>query len=261
MKISCIQMAPVLAKPLLNFEKAKELICEAASSAPDVIVLPETWNTGFFPKENLSDVADADCAKTEREIGALAKKTGINIVAGSVASSRDGKVYNTSCVFDREGNCIAKYDKTHLFTPMGEDKYFEKGKRLCKFTLDSKQCAVIICYDIRFPELSRTLCTTGVDILFVVSEWPDARIPHLKALTKARAIENQTFVVCCNAVGVQDGTVYGGTSSIHDPLGNVLCEAGKNEEIINADCDLSVIDGIRKSINVFNDRRCDLYDV
>ncbi len=261
MKITCIQMEPAFAEPTLNNKKAEELISKAALQKPDVMVLPETWNTGFFPKDNLFELADKECLDTERVVGALAKKYSVNIVAGSVASVRNGKIRNTACIFDRTGACIAKYDKTHLFTPMGEDRYFEKGDSLCKFTLDSAKCAVIICYDIRFPELTRTLALSGLDVLFVVSEWPAARIRHLLALTKARAIENQMFVACCNAVGTAEGTVYAGASTVHGPLGDVLCKAGDSEEIISAECDMSTIGEIRNSINVFNDRRTDLYGV
>lgn len=261
MKVTCIQMDMAFCSPDDNFKKAAELISDAAKEKPDVIVLPETWNTGFFPRENLAALSDADGKRVKCEIGALAKKFSVNIVAGSVANVKDGKVYNTAYVFDRKGSCIAEYDKTHLFTPMNEHGYFEKGDHLCKFTLDSKECAVIICYDIRFPELTRSLSITGLDVLFVVSQWPKVRIPHLLALTKARAIENQMFVVCCNSAGIAGETVYGGNSSIHDPWGETLVKAGDMEEIISAECDMGIIDGIRSSINVFNDRRVSLYDI
>ena len=261
MKVTCIQMDMALGMPDVNFKKATELICDAAKQKSDVIVLPETWNTGFFPRENLHELSDTDGQRVKSEIGALAGKFGVNIVAGSVANVKNGKVYNTAYVFDWDGNCIAEYDKTHLFTPMNEDAFFEKGEHLCKFTLDSKQCALIICYDIRFPELTRTMSITGLDVLFVVSQWPKIRIPHLLALTKARAIENQMFVVCCNSAGTAGDTVYGGNSSIHDPWGEILVKAGDAEEIISAECDMGVIDGIRNSINVFNDRRVSLYDI
>ena len=201
MKATCIQMDMLFAQPEENFAKAKRLIREAMASGPDVVVLPETWNTGFFPKERLSELAERDCARVKRELGGLAAELGVNLVAGSVANVRGGKVYNTACVFDRAGNCVAEYDKTHLFTPMGEHAYFTPGDHLCRFRLDGHDCGLVICYDIRFPELTRTLAVQGMDMLFVVSQWPAARIGHLRALTVARAIENQAFVICCNSCG------------------------------------------------------------
>ena len=88
------------------------------------------------PQERLSELAERDCAQVKRELGGLAAELGVNLVAGSVANVRGGKVYNTACVFDRAGNCVAEYDKTHLFTPMGEHAYFTPGDHLCRFRLD-----------------------------------------------------------------------------------------------------------------------------
>lgn len=262
MRISCIQMEVSFAAPEINFSRAEELIRKAvADEAPDVIVLPETWNTGFFPRENLSSLCDADGRKTVDMMSALASELNVNLVAGSVATKRDGACWNTAYVFDRRGACIASYDKTHLFTPMGEDQYFTPGDRLCRFTLDGVQCALVICYDIRFPELTRTLVLPGLDALFMVSQWPLIRIAHLQALTTARAIENQMFLVCCNACGTAGETVYGGNSRILDPWGNLLCQAGAVPQIISAELSLSILQDIRSSINVFRDRRPALYQI
>ena len=261
MKITCIQMDMALGRPEENFALAKRLIREAAAQGPDVVVLPETWNTGFFPREDLPALCDRDCARVKEELGALAAELNVNLVAGSVANLRGGKVYNTACVFDRAGKLLAQYDKTHLFTPMHEDDFFEKGDHLCRFSLDGLSCGLIICYDIRFPELTRTLALGGMDMLFVVSQWPDVRMAHLHALAKARAIENQMFAVVCNSCGRAGETRYGGGSLIVDPWGAVLAEAGAEQTTVTAACDPSVLEGIRTSINVFHDRRAELYKI
>ena len=259
MKITCIQMDMVFAQPDENFQKVAQLIEKAMEEAPDVLVLPETWNTGFFPRENLRALCDNDGNAVKTQIGALAKKFRVNIVAGSVANLRDGKVFNTAMVFDRDGSCVASYDKTHLFTPMNEDRYFTAGDHLCRFTLDGVQCGIIVCYDLRFPELIRSLTIPGLDMLFVVSQWPEVRISHLHSLTTARAIENQMFVVCCNSCGKAGQTVYGGNSAIIDPWGQTLALAGEAEQLLTASCDLTILYNIRSSIPVLRDRRPDLY--
>lgn len=261
MKVTCIQMDMAFASPDENFTKAAQLIQSAMVENPDVLVLPETWNTGFFPKENLPQLCDQDGARVKAQIGALAKKLHVNIVAGSVANVREGKVYNTAYVFDREGNCVASYDKTHLFTPMGEDNYFTPGDHLCRFMLDGVRCGLIICYDVRFPELTRSLTVPGLDMLFVVSQWPKVRTFHLRSLTTARAIENQMFVVCCNSCGTAGETVYGGNSAIIDPWGETVALAGETQQLLNADCDLEILTNIRSTIPVFRDRRPELYDI
>ena len=261
MRVSCVQMDMLPEEPGKNFDRAEELIRKAAEGQPDVIVLPETWNSGFFPRELLRDCADRDGNAVKTRIGALAKELGINIIAGSVANLKNDKIYNTCYVFDRSGKCIAEYDKTHLFTPMKEDLFFEKGSHLAPFELDGLKCGVIICYDIRFPELTRTYALQGLDFLFIPAQWPAVRIPHLLALSKARAIENQMFTVTSNSCGKAGKTVYGGNSVIHDPWGEVLAKAGEGEEIIAADCDPGILAGIRETINVFRDRRPELYHV
>ncbi|HWQ06208.1 MAG TPA: carbon-nitrogen family hydrolase [Feifaniaceae bacterium] len=262
MRICCVQMDMLPAEPEQNFSHAEELIRRAVRlQNPDVVLLPETWNTGFAPGKIDPVLADEDGQRTRSVFSALAKELGVNIVAGSVANRRGGKLYNTAYVFDRSGECLAVYDKTHLFSPMGEDMAFAKGDSLARFSIDGASCALIICYDLRFPELVRTLALLGLDILFIVSQWPDKRISHLEVLSRARAIENQMFVSLCNSCGEAFGTRFGGHSAVIDPWGTVLAQAGEAEEILSAEADLSVLQEIRGSIPVFRDRRAELYEL
>ena len=261
MRVSCLQMNMRLGFPDENFAHANDLIHAAMVAKPDVLVLPETWNTGFFPKENLLQLSDRDGELVKARIGALAEQYQVNIVAGSVSNVRNGKVFNTAMMFNRSGACVASYDKTHLFSPMGENDYYTPGDHLCTFSLDGVRCGLVICYDIRFPELVRSLALQGTDVLFVVSQWPKERIRHLRNLITARAIENQIFVVCCNSCGIAGGTVYGGNSAVIDPLGETLTLAGETEVIVSASLDMQTLGKIRSSIPVFRDRRPELYHI
>lgn len=259
MKISCIQMDMRLGAVDENFARAEALVREtAAREHPDVVVLPETWSTGFFPAD-LDACADRDGQRTKAVFSALARELGLHIVAGSVASRRADGFYNTAYVFDRSGRLAAEYDKTHGFTPSGEREAFQGGSRLCRFTLEGKRCGLIICYDIRFPELTRTMALEGLDLLFVPAQWPAKRTMHLETLARARAIENQMFLALCNSAA--SDTLCGGHSAIIDPWGEYLARAGEGETVITADADFSVIDSIRSSINVFRDRRPELYEI
>ena len=257
MRISCVQLDMKLGDAKANFAHAEAMIRKAVErDHPDTVVLPETFNTGFFPQD-LPPCADEDGKAVKALCSALAKELHINIVAGSVANRRADGYYNTAYVFDRSGAVVAEYDKTHLFTPSGEHDFFRKGSCTCRFTLEGVPCGLIICYDIRFPELTRMLTVQGVDLLFVVSQWPAKRTMHLDTLARARAIENQTFLALCNSAAAD--TACAGHSAIIDPWGEYLAQAGEKEEIISADLDFSVIQGIRASINVFRDRRPELY--
>lgn len=261
MKVSCIQLQMKFCDVQHNFDRVRELIHNTVKKEKsDVVVLPETWSTGYYPKDLMS-FCEADGAQSKRTFSLLAKELNVGIVAGSVATLKNGKVYNTAYIFDRNGELVGEYDKTHLFTPMDEHKYFEYGEKPITFCLDSHKCGIAICYDIRFPEFIRTLALDGIEMLFVVSQWPDKRTEHLKILSSARAIENQMFAAVCNSCGEADGVQFGGNSRIIDPWGNVIAQAGDGEEVITAECDFSVINKIRTSINVFNDRKTDLYNI
>ena len=259
MKISCIQMDMQLGAVEENFAHAAALVRSAVDAdQPDTVVLPETWNTGFFPQD-LASCADRDGERTKAVFSALAKELGVNIVCGSVANQRADGFYNTAYVFDRAGAVVAEYDKTHLFTPSGENGRFRPGAHTCRFTLDGISCGLIICYEIRFPELARAMALAGTDLLFVVAQWPESRIMHLETLARARAIENQMFLALCNSVGAAGETRCGGHSAIIDPWGEYLARAWDGEETITGEADFSVIEDIRASINVFRDRRPELY--
>lgn len=260
MKVFSAQMDMRENDPDYNYKHAQELIRKASLGGADVVVLPETWNTGFSPAALTEELCDKNGERTKEVIGGLAKELNINVVAGSISNLKpDGKIYNTSLTFDRKGRCIAEYDKVHAFTPAGEDKYYTKGNSTVIFDIDGHPCSVVICYDMRFCELVRTVALKKIDILFIPAQWPIARLFHWKTLALARAIENQIFVVTCNSCGTAAGTTCCGASAVIDPWGETLNSAGANEELISAELDFSVIEKIRSSINVYRDRRPEMY--
>lgn len=261
LRVSIVQMDVKFKDLDGNFKKAEELIRKASEASPDVICLPEAWSSGFFPKEDLKDYSDNNGERTKSFLGSLAKELNVNIVGGSVANIKGDKIYNTSFTFNRNGECIGEYDKIHLFSYMNEHHYFAPGENLVTFELDGVKCGIIICYDIRFLELIRTLALKEIDILFVPAQWPVPRLNHWETLNLARAIENQIYVVSNNSCGTAGETVYAGHSAVIDPWGEVLAKGSYNEEIITQDIDLEVVEKIRNTINVYRDRRPNLYKI
>ena len=259
MVLSCVQMNVALNRPEQNIARVERLIRQAANKKPDVIVLPETWNTSFAPRCIDPALADEDGLRTKEMLSRLASEYNVNIVGGSVVTRRNGNLYNTCYVFSRAGECVAEYDKTHLFSPSGEAEVFTAGDKLARFTLDGVPCAVIICYDIRFPELVRSLALSGLDILFVVAQWPKNRVKQLDLMLRARAIENQCYAALCNGCGVADGIRFGGGSAVVGPLGETLALAGARERIISAHVEPEELKPLRKAPPVFFDRRPELY--
>ncbi|MEA4913520.1 MAG: carbon-nitrogen family hydrolase [Christensenella sp.] len=259
MKICCVQMDVCAAEAEQNFARAELLIRQSAECQPDVILLPELWNTGFAPNQIDASLADEDGARTKVLCGSLAKGYGVNIVAGSVLARKSGALNNTAYVFDRAGSCVAEYDKTHLFSPSGEGEAYQAGDQIVTFPLDGVTYGIMICYDLRFPELARALALSGARVVFIPAEWPRQRTEQLRTLLSARAIENQMFAALCNGCGEAYGTEFGGSSAIVDPLGNVLAQAGAGETIIFAEIDFAEQDKIRKDLPVLLDRRPTLY--
>ena len=152
MRLSVIQMDMRLGESAYNFAHAEALLRRAAAEGADTALLPETWNTGFFPADHLPERSDRGGEAVKALCAPLARELNMNIVAGSVSDRRGGRVYNTAYVFDRQGACLAAYDKTHLFTPMGEHEHYAAGDHLTTFSLDGHKCGLLICYDLRFPE-------------------------------------------------------------------------------------------------------------
>lgn len=260
-KISLIQMDVRFAEPKVNYEHAVKLMEKALEEDPDILVLPETLNVGFFPKENLEGLADCDGKMTKAVFGTFAKEHQVNIVAGSVANNKNGAIYNTLYAFNRAGEVVCEYDKIHGFTPAGEHEHFKGGDKVVNFEFDGLKCSAVICYDLRFPEIFRTATLQGVDLFFIPAEWPLIRKSHWVTLVTARAIENQMYVCAVNACGYAGETKYGGNSLLINPWGEEICHLGTEEEIQTAEVDLSIIKDIRQSINIFRDRKPEYYKI
>ncbi|GIO36765.1 hydrolase [Paenibacillus antibioticophila] len=261
-RISLIQCDIALGEPAVNVRRIKEMLQSAAEAEdkPDVIVLPEMWNTGYA-MDRLRALAERDDMHgIRRAISELAARYQVQIVAGSIAEQRNGKLYNTMYVYNRRGEEIASYSKIHLFRLMEEEKYLEQGKVIGRFDLEGLSCGGAICYDIRFPELSRALALRGVHAMFVPAQWPHPRLNHWRSLLIARAIENQMYVVACNRVGDSGTQSFCGHSMIIDPWGDIIAEGGEGEQMVSGVIDLQLVHEVRSSIPVFSDRQPQYYD-
>lgn len=261
-QIALIQTDIVLGEPELNrisIEKKMEAAVRSAVK-PDLIVLPEMWNTGYALKQ-IKELADPEGSETRKWVSEFARRHGVLVVAGSIAEKRGDRIYNTMLIFDRNGREAGAYSKIHLFGLMDEEKHLASGDRTVSFELDGIKAGASICYDIRFPELARTLALDGIQMLFVPAEWPHPRLHHWRTLLTARAIENQMYVIACNRTGIGGNDVFFGHSLIIDPWGEVVAEGGEGEEIVTGRVDLNLVRRVRERIPVFTDRRTDVYDL
>ncbi|CAM3973848.1 carbon-nitrogen family hydrolase [Paenibacillus alkaliterrae] len=261
LRLALLQMHVEAGYPEANFAKLSTMLEDAVSAAekPDVILFPEMWNTGYALTQ-IQTIADKEGERTKAFLSAFSKMHRVHIVGGSIAELREDKVFNTIYVFDREGNVTADYSKIHLFRLMDEEKYLAAGDKLGTLEIEGAKAGMMICYDIRFPELARKLALEGAKLLFVPAEWPHPRLHHWRTLLTARAIENQMFVIACNRMGSSGDAHFFGHSIVLDPWGEAIAEAGDEETIIYADIDLSLVDTVRSKIPVFEDRRPAIYE-
>ena len=244
MKVSILQFKPKFGDITANFKTVTRLFEDFDAALSDVILLPELWSTGFYPKP-LKNFSDQNGEKTRDFLSTLANKYHTNIIGGTVIVEVDDNFYNRSFSFNRQGNLIAEYDKIHLFSMSGEDEVFKAGNEIPIFNIDNTKVSVAVCYDIRFPELIRAVASNNISILFLPSAWPLKRFSHWQVLTRARAIENQIFVIAANSFG---------HSAIIDPWGEVLDEAEPGEKIITVNINSEVCNKIKSIMNVFADR-------
>lgn len=261
MKFAIYQMEVVAGNPKRNREKVQKWVKGISKGdKPDTLILPEMWTTSYT-LDQLQDIADEAGEPTKSFLSDLAKEYKVNIIGGSVANKVDGQVYNTSFVFNKEGKLVHEYSKIHLVPMLNEPLYLTGGRDKVKtFVLDGVRMGVIICYDLRFPELSRQLALDGAQVLFVVAEWPTPRRIHWTSLQIARAIENQMYVVSSNNIGSLDGVDYAGSSMIVDPWGEVLAEGSSDkEETLIGSLNPDRVLEVRKEVPIFDSRVPHLY--
>lgn len=244
-----------------NLNKVKALFEEAELQEDDVVVLPEMWTSGY-DLENIGDHAAKELEPVKTEIAELARKYSVNVVAGSIPNEVEGEIYNTAFYIDKTGEQQHQYSKMHLVPMLNEPDFLAGGKDTSEtFELLGEKAGLVICYDLRFPELFRDLVLQEAKVIFVVAEWPLARKDHWLTLLRARAIENQCYIVASNNIGTQDnGTTFAGNSVVYNPFGEALVQGTtEQEEILKAEIDLAYIDEVRRDIPIFNSRRKEMY--
>jgi omega-amidase len=256
-KISLAQMDIKVGQMAANYNHALELVQEASEKKCDMIILPELWAYGYdLPQARR--YAYSMSRGIFQQISELAQKHSIYI-GGSLLEKRAGKIYNTFTIHSPDGELAGVYRKIHLFKLMEEDQWLSPGNKPVIASLPWGLSGMEICYDLRFPELSRLLALKGVCLILIPAEWPIQRIEHWRALIRARAIENQIFVAAVNRVGVEAGTQFGGCSMVVNPNGDVLVEGGTEEALLITEIDFDEIDKSRKKMYSMADRRPSVY--
>jgi predicted amidohydrolase len=253
------QMRVHRGQPQANLARAREFAAQARDANADLLLLPELWLHGYDLERaqqwgaSLGEGGFAEMAELARGFDLY--------VAGSLLESHAGGVSNTAVVYKPDGTLLGSYRKLHLFRHMLEDRYLTPGDHAVLCSTDWGSTGLAICYDLRFPELFRTMALAGARVFLIPAQWPAARLEAWRLMVRARATENELIVVACNRVGSDDTVKFPGHSLVVDPWGNVVEEGDDQECLLIARVDLGEIGKAREYLTVFQDRRPDAYRV
>ena len=241
-QVACLQMPLQQGAVAANLQTLQKMLAKACFAPNTLVVLPELWATGF-DYANIASLAE----QTPQLLKKLQQEAAQNKVwfAGSLLEKQPtGEIYNTLFVVGPDG-LAGCHQKQHLFKLWQEDQYLTAGKAAQVIQTPFGPIGALVCYDLRFPELSRKQIFAGCKLLIVSAQWPGVRLDHWRTLLQARSIENQVVVAACNGSGHLPVGDLAGHSMIISPTGEVLAEADKQPAVIRAELEAADIEEAR----------------
>lgn len=268
-KIAAIQMSTVADK-MENVRTVKTYLEKIKDENPDFVILPEMFCCPY-QTENFPIYAEKEGGPVWQQLSGYAKQYGIYLIGGSMPEKdAEGNVYNTSYIFDREGKQIGKHRKVHLFDidvkggqTFKESDTLTAGDSDTVFDTEFGKIGVMLCFDIRFPELSRMMVNDGAKVIFVPAAFNMTTGPaHWKLSFRTRALDNQIYMVgCAPARDVSAGYISWGHSIVTDPWGRVTGMLDENEGILLAELDMDYEEQVREELPLLKSRRKDIYQL
>ncbi len=268
-KIAAIQMSTVADK-MENVRTVKTYLEKIKDENPDFVILPEMFCCPY-QTENFPIYAEKEGGPVWQQLSGYAKQYGIYLIGGSMPEKdAEGNVYNTSYIFDREGKQIGKHRKVHLFDidvkggqTFKESDMLTAGDSDTVFDTEFGKIGVMLCFDIRFPELSRMMVNDGAKVIFVPAAFNMTTGPaHWELSFRTRALDNQIYMVgCAPARDVSAGYISWGHSIVTDPWGRVTGMLDENEGILLAELDMDYEEQVREELPLLKSRRKDIYQL
>lgn len=255
-----------------NLQKVERIFNEkiALAGPLDLIIMPELWTYAFdFQGDIASQIefyGETLSGDVVSKISEYARKYHVWVSGGSIPlKTGKEKMTNTSILFNRQGELTCTYDKIHLCGWGSETRLFDYGNKVVVTDTEFGIVGSMICYDIRFPELARSMCLSGARIILVNSAFGHhkerPKVELWRNLLRARAIENMVYVIAADQCGEGFDLSYFGHSMIIDPYGNIVSEAEETEEVIFGELDINFVDQARKEIPIYEDRQPDVYQL
>ena len=251
-----------------TMEKTRRMLGEAAADGAQVAVLPEMFSCPY-DQAWFKLFAARGHLETVEALSRWARELGLILVGGSVPEVEDGRMYNTSFVFDEQGRQIARHRKVHLFDVdlpgmcFHESHSFAPGNEVTVFDTRFGRMGLAVCFDLRFPELFRAMAVRGARVVFLPAQFNLTTGPaHWELSLRSRAVDNELFVVGASAARCE-GFSYQcwGHSTVVDPFGTVLASCDETEQILRAELALARIDEVRRQLPTFLHLRRDVYTV
>ena len=239
MKTLLVQIDSLWENRPANHYKASRLIACASPAPGSLIILPETFSTGF--SMNVAVTAEPQNGPTQQFLREMAAQHQCCVMGGVVTQTDDGRGLNQALAISPEGSILARYTKNYPFTFGGESEVHTAGKDVSVFEWQGLRIAPMICYDLRFPEVARSAVRAGAEVLIYIAAWPVKRFQHWITLLQARAIENQAYVIGVNRCGTDPQFTYSGRSLVVDPHGIIIADAAEQERVVCAQVDPSIV--------------------
>jgi predicted amidohydrolase len=249
MKVSIIQTQLHWEDPDKNLQMFDSILSKLGTS--DLVILPEMFTTGFTMNTKVSEPFSST-SKTISWMRLWAEKLDASVV-GSISCSESGKHFNR-LIFAKPDNTFDYYDKRHLFTHAKEHQHYTPGQKRIIQRFRGWNVLPLICYDLRFPVWSRWSKENNYDLLIYVANWPQSRSTHWKTLLQARAIENQSWVIGCNRVGVDGlGNTYSGDSMVISPKGEIFWHESNIDSVGTIEIDSEYLKQYRSDFSSLSD--------
>lgn len=255
MRVAAVQLDIAWEDRAENFRRAERRVQEAAALGAELVVLPEMFARGFSMRA--AEMAEPPAGETETFLRELASGLGVAVLAGVPVQLGEGRPTNCAVLAGADGE-VRRSGKLHGFSFAGEDRHYASTGEVQTWTVGGLRITPLVCYDLRFPEPFR-LTADHTDAYVVIANWPERRRAHWSTLLRARAIENQAFVVGVNRCGDGDGLHYTGDSAILSPWGEALVAAAEAESVLVADLDPAAIAAARAAFPALRDRRAEGY--
>ena len=257
-RVTLVQMPCIEGDRELNFKKARQLLeGHKSSESIEFIMLPELFAIGFR-HEDYASCGPGVPGPTSDFLQTLAEEHSTYVLASAI-EKEDSQYYNTLIFVNSSGKILGHYRKIHPFQE--EKDVFKAGEKIALFSVHGMKVGVQICYDVRFPEVTRKLALEGAELVLMPAAFPDPRSEHWNTLVRARAVENQFYFAAVNRIGYAfDGKTFFGHSQIVDPWGVVLNRPNSEERVITNTGDTSSIEAVRSQITCFADRSPTGYD-